>query len=147
MSFYIRPMEERDKGSVIGMMKVFYSSEAVYTNGSKEVFESDFKSCVSENPFAEGFVFEEGENLLGYAMVAKSFSTEFGKQCIWLEDIFVKAEHRGKGVGSAFLEFAESRYPDAVLRLEIEPENESAIRLYQKSGFDFLPYSEMIKPL
>ena len=39
----------------------------------------------------------------GYGMAAKSFSTEYGRQCIWLEDIYIKAEYRGLGIGSLLL--------------------------------------------
>ena len=69
-------------------------------------------------------------------MVAKSFSTEFGKPCVWIEDIYVKDAYRGLGIGSHFLKFIESKYPDAILRLEVEAENERAVNVYQKCGFE-----------
>ena len=78
-------------------------------------------------------------------MVAKSFSTEFGKPCIWIEDIYLREECRGLGIGSQFLQFVESKYPHAAFRLEVEAENETALRLYQKMGFGELPYMEMKK--
>ena len=37
------------------------------------------------------------------------------------------------------------RYPGAILRLEVEEENEKAIAVYRKSGFEVLPYMEMKK--
>ena len=78
-------------------------------------------------------------------MLAKSYSTEFGKPCIWLEDIYIKEEYRGLGFGSRFIEFVSERYPDAVLRLEVEQENERAVTVYEKNGFSVLPYMEMKK--
>ena len=36
----LRHMEERDRAQVLEMMRVFYSSEAVMTNGSEEIFPS-----------------------------------------------------------------------------------------------------------
>ena len=60
--------------------------------GSEEIFENDVENCINENPYLEGYVFEENGVLLGYAMVAKSFSTEFGKPCMWIEDIYLKPE-------------------------------------------------------
>ena len=35
------------------------------------------------------------------------------------------------------------KYPKAILRLEVEEENERAIAAYRKSGFEVLPYMEM----
>jgi ribosomal protein S18 acetylase RimI-like enzyme len=78
-------------------------------------------------------------------MLAKSFSTEFGKRCIWIEDLYVKEAFRGLGLGSAFLRFAETAYPDALLRLEVEEDNERALHVYKKGGFTLLPYMEMKK--
>lgn len=141
----IRDMKEEDRESILAMMRVFYASEAVLSNGSEEIFDADITACVSGDPYLEGYVFESGQDLLGYAMAAKSFSTEFGKHCIWIEDLYVKPSCRGMGLGSGFLQFIGRKYPDAVLRLEVEAENNRAVRVYQKCGFEQLPYMEMKK--
>lgn len=139
------PMEQKHADEVIKMMREFYASPAVFTNGSEEIFQNDVENCVNDCPYLEGYIFTEDGAILGYAMVAKSFSTEFGKPCIWLEDIYLKPEHCGKGIGSRFLSMMEQKYPDAVLRLEVEEENERAVHVYRKSGFEVLPYMEMKK--
>lgn len=142
---HIRKMERQDKGRVIEMMGVFYASPAVLSNGSAEIFEADVEHCIGDCPYLAGYVFEEQGQLLGYAMVAKSFSTEFGKPCIWIEDLYIQEEHRGQGIGTAFLQFIEKTYPDSVYRLEVEAENERAVKVYQKCGFAVIPYMEMKK--
>lgn len=141
----IRNMVEKDKATVIEMMRVFYASAAVLTNGSEEIFAADVESCIGESPYAEGYIFENEGNIQGYAMVANSFSTEFGKPCIWIEDLYVKDAYRGLGIGSHFLHFIEEKYPNAVLRLEVEAENERAVNVYRKCGYEELPYMEMKK--
>lgn len=139
----IRPMEEKDTAQVLEMMRVFYASEAVLSNGSEEIFRADVAQCVGNSPYLEGYIFEDAGQIQGYAMAAKSFSTEFGKPCIWLEDIYIKEAYRGLGIGSRFLQFMTEKYPDAVLRLEVEEENARAVHVYQKCGFDVIPYMEM----
>ncbi len=134
-----------DRESVIDMMRVFYASDAVSTNGSEEIFLNDFENCVNDSPYLEGYVFEKGGEIVGYGMVAKSFSTEFGKPCIWIEDIYIKPDFRHGGIGTAFLRFVEKTYPGVLYRLEAEPENENAVAAYKKSGFDTLPYIELYK--
>lgn len=141
----IRRMEKKDKKQVIEMMRVFYASPAVLSNGSEEIFEADVDHCIGESPYLEGYIFEDGDNIQGYGMVAKSFSTEFGKPCIWIEDIYIKEEYRGLGLGSYFLSYIEEKYPNAVLRLEVEAENERAVSVYTKCGYKVLPYMEMKK--
>ena len=141
----IRIMENADLSAVINMMRGFYASDAVLTNGSEEIFLADAVECVSDSPYLEGYVFENESGVQGYAMCAKSFSTEFGKRCIWIEDLYVKEEYRGQGIGSDFLAFISGKYSDCILRLEAEAENERAIHVYKKAGFEVLPYTELIK--
>lgn len=145
MKSRIRCMREQDRGVILEMMRVFYASEAVFTNGSEEIFNTDIDNCINENPYIEGYVFENDNGILGYAMLAKSFSTEFGKACIWIEDIYIKEEYRGMGIGSRFFDFIERKYPHSLFRLEVEAENERAVNVYKKCGYDILPYMEMKK--
>ena len=131
--------------SVIDMMRTFYASPAVSTNGSEAIFRADVEECLGASPYLEGYVFTEGETLVGYGMLAKSFSTEFGKPCIWIEDLYVTEDHRGLGLGTSLLQFITDHYTDCIFRLEVEQENLRAIRVYEKCGFSVLPYLEMKK--
>ena len=145
MQNMIRNIQECDREEVLCMMRTFYASDAVWSNGSDEIFAADVDACLSGSPYLEGYVFEDDGVLQGYAMVAKSFSTEFGKPCMWLEDIYVSPEFRDRGIGSAFMSYIQNKYPDAIFRLEVEPENERAVHVYQKCGFVVIPYMEMKK--
>lgn len=147
MSTKIRKMTEQDRAVVMEMMRVFYHSPAVWTNGSEEIYYRDISACVGDSPYAEGFIFENGKEIQGYGMIAKSFSTEFGRPCIWIEDLYLKEEYRGKGIGSSFFQYLEKEYPDTIMRLEVEEENERAIRVYRKNGYETLPYMEMKKEI
>ena len=138
-------MVEGDRKIILEMMRVFYASNAVATNGSEEIFKADIDACVGGSPYLEGYVFLNGECTVGYGMIAKSFSTEYGKPCIWIEDIYLLPEYRRCGIGSAFFEHIERLYPGSIFRLEVEAENENAIEAYKKNGFDFMPYLEMKK--
>ena len=141
----IRVMTREDKQMVMEMMETFYNSPAVSTNGSQEIFEKDIANCVGDSPYLEGFIFENGGQILGYGMIAKSFSTEFGKPCIWIEDLYIKPAYRGAGIGSGFFDYLEAKFTDCIFRLEVEPENTRAVCVYQKNGFTTLPYMEMKK--
>lgn len=145
MNSTIRIMNEKDKSDILEMMRVFYASPAVHTNGSDEIFQSDIENCINDNPYLEGYVIEDSNGIQGYAMVAKSFSTEFGKPCIWIEDLYIKEDCRGLGLGNMLMDFITQNYTDCIFRLEVEEENERAVKLYKKCGFTVLPYMEMKK--
>ena len=145
METTIRAMTAQDKNSVLEMMRVFYASPAVYSNGSEEIFLNDIENCIQNSPYLEGYIFENATDIQGYAMAAKSFSTEFGKPCIWIEDLYIKDGYRSLGIGKQFMDFITKKYTDCIFRLEVEAENRRAIKLYEASGFTVLPYMEMKK--
>ena len=145
MESTIRNITILDTEEVLEMMREFYSSPAVFTDGSDEIFISDIENCINNSDYLEGYIIENSDEIQGYAMIAKSFSTEFGKPCIWIEDLYIRQEHRGKGLGKMFLDFITEKYTGCIFRLEVEEENAGAVRLYEKCGFDFLPYLEMKK--
>ncbi len=145
MDTKIRKMGECDRAEVLGMMRVFYASPAVSTNGSNEIFNRDFEACISADPLVEGFIFAEGDEALGYAMISRGFSTECGRVVIWIEDLYIKDAFRGKGLGTAFFKFLEENYKDCVFKLEVEEENERAVAVYKKCGYKQLPYFVMLR--
>ena len=141
----IRLMTSVDKEAVLDMMRIFYASPAVLSNGSDTIFTNDIENCINDCPYLEGYIFENEIEIQGYAMTAKSFSTEFGKPCIWIEDLYLKPEYRGLGIASEFFKFIEAKYPNSIFRLEAETENEHAVRVYKTCGYEILPYLELIK--
>ncbi len=141
----IQKMEREDEAFVLDCMREFYASDAVSTDGSEEIFRADVAECVGDSPYAEGYVFRFGGEYAGYGMLAKSYSTEFGKPVVWIEDVYVLKDFRGEGIASKFFAFVGEKYPHALLRLEAEPYNERAVKLYKELGFEPLPYVSMKK--
>lgn len=140
----IRKIRQEDATEVANMMAVFYASDAVDSNGSPEIFAANVENSLGDCPYLECYVFEENGVIQGYSMLAKGYATEFGKECIWVEDLYLKPEFRGQGIGTSFFAFLKELYPRHVIRLEAEPGNESAIAVYRRNGFETLPYLELI---
>lgn len=145
----IRTLKHQDRQAVLDMMVVFYASDALLIHPDKKVLEKTLYDCLADSPYLDGFVMELEGKLIGYAMAAKSYSTEVGGPCVWLEDIYLLPSYRGKGYGTAFLRFFEDHYKDAAirLRLEAEPENHRAMAAYEKAGYRVLGYTQMVKEL
>lgn len=143
-NFEIRKIIESDKKIVVDMMRKFYSSPALITSGSEKIFENNVESCLKNSPYIEGFVFVVENKIVGYGMIAKSFSTEFGGECIWIEDIYLEENFRGRGIGTSFIKFVKENYPEKIFRLEAEHENLKAVQTYKNFGFKELPYLELV---
>lgn len=54
-------------------------------------------------PYAEVLLAEEEDVVVGFALFFHNYSTFLGKPGIYLEDLFVEPQHRGKGHGKALL--------------------------------------------
>ncbi len=81
----IRSMKEEDFSEVLEMMKVFYASPALLSDPSEDVMKRDIADCLGDNPFIECFVFENNTGvIMGYSMIAHSYSTECGGNCVGL---------------------------------------------------------------
>jgi GNAT superfamily N-acetyltransferase len=71
--------------------------------------------------------------LAGHALWFRTFSTFLGKTGIWLEDLYIRPEHRNKGYGSELLTHLRG-LTDGRLEWEVLEWNSPAMDLYQRLG-------------
>src|SRR6266702_5822577 len=91
----------------------------------------------SERPAAEVLIAFEGKSPVGFAVFFYNFSTWLGRPGLYLEDLFVKPDKRGKGYGRALLiELAKSARDRGCGRMEWAVLNwdEPAIKFYRALG-------------
>jgi GNAT superfamily N-acetyltransferase len=67
------------------------------------------EALFGERPAAEALIAHRGAHTAGYAIFYPTFSTFLAVQGIWLEDLFVRPDHRGAGVGRALLAAVAAR--------------------------------------
>lgn len=139
-----RKIIESDREKYIEMATDFYASPAVLHSVPSVHFERTFNEMMRSEAYALGFIIENEGKTAGYALLAKTFSQEAGGLVVWIEEIYILPEFRGKGLGGAFLEFVKNEIPAARYRLETEPENERAKVLYKRHGFEKLDYEQFI---
>jgi GNAT superfamily N-acetyltransferase len=74
---------------------------------------------------------------VGFALFFQTYSTFVGRPGIWLEDVFVLADHRGKGVGRALLRHVAALAVErncGRMEWSVLDWNEPAIRFYRELG-------------
>jgi GNAT superfamily N-acetyltransferase len=62
------------------------------------------ESLFGPHPAAEVIIAEQDGAAAGFALYCHNYSTFLAKRGIWLEDLFVRPEHRGRGIGRLLLE-------------------------------------------
>ena len=144
MRVNIRKAEKADKNLYFAMSKEFYDSGAAKSTISDDKREI-FWSALFSGGAANVYILEYDGVTAGYAVTFFYLSQEFGGNAVWIDELFVKSNFRGKGIGKRFLEFAENSNGAAIVRLEAEPDNARALKLYKSAGYENLNYLQLIK--
>lgn len=100
------------------------------------------KHLFGDRPYLEAIVAELDDRVIGSALFFHNYSTFLTQPGLYIEDLFVLPEFRGRGIGKALLsEVARIARDRGCGRLEwsVLDWNESAIGFYQKLGADVLP--------
>ena len=100
-SFHFRYAEPADAGLILAFIKEL----ADYEKMADEVIATEdlLREWIFEKKKAEViFALEDGKEV-GFALFFHNFSTFLGRSGLYLEDLFVKTEARGKGYGKGLL--------------------------------------------
>ncbi len=147
MEMKIRNFEVSDREAVLGMVDAFYNSPGVLQPIPVKNFTDAFdEMCSGGSHRLRGMLIEvDGENA-GFCTLTFSYSTEAGGSVVHLEEVYICPEYREQGLGSGVLDYIKEEYEGkaARIRLEVSPQNPRAIALYERFGFEKLPYVQMI---
>jgi GNAT superfamily N-acetyltransferase len=95
------------------------------------------EALFGERPAAAALIAERDGEALGYALFFPTFSSFLASTGVWLEDLFVRADHRGEGVGRGLLGAVAARVRErGGERLEWAALdwNEPALGFYRRIG-------------
>ena len=135
-----------DRELVMPMVQAFYQTDAVDHPVDQAILDRSFLAAADHaEPLLRGVLLFEGEEPVGYLYLTQCYSAEVGGRCVFIEEIFLAAPFRGQGLGREIMAWLEREYPAARrFRLEVTQINQGAIRLYEKSGYQYLRYDQMV---
>ena len=135
-NFQIRPARVEDVPVILQLIRDL----ATYERAPDEVTATEEQLVdvlFGERPAAEVLLAFEGKSPVGFAVYFYNFSTWLGRPGLYLEDLFVTPEKRGKGYGRALLvELAKIARHRGCGRMEwaVLNWNEPAIKFYRALG-------------
>lgn len=139
--FSIRPAEPADITHIHSMiveLAVFEKLEHMVVATEELLHEGLFGT----KPSCEAIVGEENGEVVAFALFFHNFSTFLTKKGLYLEDLYVRQSHRGKGYGTQLLaRLAQLAMERNCGRFEwsVLDWNEPAISFYQAMGAQILP--------
>jgi GNAT superfamily N-acetyltransferase len=132
----LRPATEADLQTILKMITALADYERL--SGAVTATEADLRaSLFGERPAAEVVIASAASEPVGFAVYFQSFSTFLGKPGIYLEDLFVVPEWRGRGIGRALLAWvARAAVERGAERMEwsVLDWNELALGVYRRIG-------------
>ena len=135
-NFSIRPAGVEDIPLILQLIRDL----ATYERAPRDVTATEEqlrKVLFGEKPAAEVVIARAGDEAVGFAVFFHNFSTWLGRPGLYLEDLFVKPEERGRGYGRALLaHLARIAHERDCGRMEwaVLDWNDPAIQFYRKLG-------------
>ena len=139
-----RKIEQKDKGIFLEMSREFYNSSAVIAPIKEQFHENTFDELMRSEDYLACYIIECDGKTAGFGLLNFAYCHEAGGKVVWIEELYIREEFRGQGIGTKFFEFVHKKHPAMRYRLEVEKENEKAVKLYKRLGYDFLEYDQMI---
>jgi GNAT superfamily N-acetyltransferase len=133
----IEPAVLDDLPQLADLLMELFSQEADFEpdrekqlGGLRQIIEDARIGCI--------LVAREGREVIGMVNLLFTISTAEGGRVAWLEDLIVRPDHRGNGLGSHLIQEAIQFARDRGIRritLLTDGVNADAIRFYERHGF------------
>jgi GNAT superfamily N-acetyltransferase len=137
----IRPAQKNDAIAIFTLIQELAAYEKL-THQVTGTVEDLSEHLFGSTACAEALVVEHQNQLIGFALFFKNYSTFLTKPGLYLEDLYVQEAYRGQGIGKALLkavvQIAQERSYGRV-EWSVLDWNETAIAFYKKMGADILP--------
>lgn len=121
---------------ILEMMREYYAFDHLPFDESKA--ENALEQILSDESLGGVWVIEADGKTAGYAVLTLGFSLEFHGRDAFIDEIYLREDFRGQGLGKKTLRFLDEKCREVgvkALHLEVERENENARKVYLKNGF------------
>ena len=119
------------------MMQDFYTIDnyPIDITESKQLFET----FIANPNLGKSWLVYQNDEIVGYVILTFVFSFEYKGILAFLDELYIKEEHQGKGIGKRVVQFVQqesSQLNVKMLYLEVEEHNENAQKLYLAHDFE-----------
>lgn len=127
---------QADLEILVQFMREYYEFD--HLPFDEQVARAAVEQFIGDNSLGCLWLIHYDAEAVGYLVLTLGYSLEYGGRDAFIDEVYIRASHRGRGVGQRALAFAEEtcRSLDVrALHLEVERENTNAHALYRKVGF------------
>jgi L-amino acid N-acyltransferase YncA len=127
---------ENDIPVILEMMEAFNAID--HYPFDKDKTRSNLVEFLDREQLGKAWLIEMDGIVIGYIILAIGYSFEHGGRYAFVDELYMNATSRGKGIGKLCIDFILSEAPALgvkVIYLEVEPHNHAGVKLYRDKGF------------
>jgi GNAT superfamily N-acetyltransferase len=136
VSIHHRIAEISDLAILIELVREFHKNEKLSFD---ENIDSDvLRHFLADESLGKAYLVQQEDEVLGYIILTLGYSLEYRGRDAFIDEFYIRPTHRGKGIGTQTLAFAEDACRELGVRslhLEVDFENLDAQRLYDRVGY------------
>jgi GNAT superfamily N-acetyltransferase len=130
-----RPATAADADALLELMRLFYESSRLWFHPERA--RSALFGLLADPSLGRAWLIEADGETVGYAVLILSYSLEFHGRIGALDELFVREDYRGRGVGGRAVRFVEEHCRALglpALTLEVDRDDARAQAVYSKAG-------------
>ena len=131
-----KPLVISDSELVIKMMQEFYSIDNYPFDF--EISKNLLQQFISNEKLGKGWLIYHENLVVGYCILTFIFSFEYQGKIAFLDELYIRENARGKGIGKetiAFIQQEAAKLSLKIIYLEVETHNDAAQKLYIANDF------------
>ena len=136
MEITFKPADATHINLLVEMMRELYAYD--HTPFDEQANLSALRQILADASFGRVYLMEAGGDVAGYIILTLGFSLEYHGRDAFVDEIYVRENYRGRGIGTRGLEFIEGICRELevkALHLAVERANTNAQAVYRRAGF------------
>ena len=133
----MRRATRSDAPLLLELMTEFYAESGFPLDRARAAMA--FSELLGDERLGQVWILEADSEPAGYFVLTFGFSMEFGGRNAFVDDLFVRRAHRGRGFGRRAIEQARATCEESgvrALHLQVDRSNPTAQALYRNAGFE-----------
>jgi GNAT superfamily N-acetyltransferase len=135
-AFALRKATPSDRDLLVELMAEFYAEAGYPLNQQRAC--TAFSNLLDDEHFGFVWLIHADSQDVGYVVMTLGYSMEYGGRDAFIDDLFVRSAHRGRGLGTKAITALRATCETMgvrALHLEVGRDNVAAQSIYRQAGF------------
>jgi ribosomal protein S18 acetylase RimI-like enzyme len=128
--------QRSDTDLLLQFMREYYEFD--HLPFDEQVARAALEKLLNDASLGRVWLIHYEDEAVGYLVLTLGYSLEYGGRDAFIDEVYIRASHRGRGIGGRALVFAQDMCRSLgvrALHLEVERTNTNAQGVYRKAGF------------